>query len=294
MMRVRFAVSLAVLFASATAAAQDRPPLQPLPGADAPAPAEPTAAPDEKLPPPQAPAWGRRRRAREPEASPPPPVTTPAPAGEPDHVEPVGPPTSQGLRVNLGLKLAYVATSGFDTFASTDALAHVSVDGTYGLFSRGRLTLAAGLGWDAGGRGSKLRGLDASLVSHRFTVPLEARYALTRAIWPLVRVAPGATYLHASVKDPSAPAELADSNWAFAVDASVGAAFVLGGSGTTAKRPPRFVLLPEVGYMVTTAAGLSPTPSRNEDDVIGADGRTRLGDVALSGFFWRLTAGMAF
>jgi hypothetical protein len=313
----RLVLALATLASSASAQPVAPPPLPP--PSSPPDPKEPAVAPPgtegaeaatdtPETPLSLPPRRGRRRPGRtatpkadvEP-ARPVEPPTSPLPRGtskdEPDAAEaerePAGPPSASGLRVSAGVKIAYVATSGFDSFASNDVLPSFSVDATYGVFTRGRLTLGAGLGWDAGGRSSDLRRLDSSLTTQRLSVPLEARFALTPTLWGVARVAPGATYAHASAKDAAAPEKLEDSSWAFSLDASVGTAFVLGGAGP-AKKGPRFVLLPEVGYTFATSLALSPKPSRDDADVIGTDAPTRYPDLALSGFFWRATAGLVF
>jgi hypothetical protein len=68
---------------------------------------------------------------------------------------------------------------------------------------------------------------------------------------------------------------------------------VLGGKNTQS-RTPRFVLGPEIGYAIATRPTLRVRPDRAEDDVLGADGSTTLARLALSGVFWRLSAGATF
>lgn len=299
-------LSAATLLSAQTASAQAQgtaPPLLPPPPARAAAPAAeaPKEAPKEAEPPLEAPA----------PALPAPPRASPAPAPAPAPVlvraeaseEPEGPPSARGFRVTGGLKLAYVATSGFDTFAASDSLPYFSVEASDGIFHRGRLTLGVGLGFEAGGRSSDLRGLDAKLQTQRIAVPLEARWAASNLVWGVFRLAPGATHASASISDASAPAKLEDSTWGFSLDASVGAAFVLGGASgpnggqggqSPPRRGPRFILLPEVGWTFASSLALAPKPGRDAEDVIGADGTTRIPEVALSGFFWRATAGVVF
>jgi hypothetical protein len=195
--------------------------------------------------------------------------------------------------VNAGLKLGYVASSGYDLFSSSNAFPQFSVDATYAFFVYDRFAFGAGLGWDAGGSTDTLRGMDVSLSTHRFTVPLEARYEVARWLWAVGKISPGAAYLHAEVDGGAPPNALAGSAWGFTADASLGAAFAVN-AGPTKKRPPRFLVMPEVGYMVTTGARLRPGADRDADAVLGSDETTNLGKVALSGFFWRATVGVAF
>jgi hypothetical protein len=199
----------------------------------------------------------------------------------------------EAFRVSGGVKVGYVSTRGFDTFADSNTLPQFSIDGTYMFWSRGRLGLAAGLGYDVGNRGDSLRGLDTSLTTHKFLVPLEARAFVTPWLWGFGKVAPGAALLVASINDPSSPHKLAGSGWAFATDLSAGATFVIGPRRED-KRTPRFLVTPEIGYSLTTAASLGPNPGRDENELLGADANTNVQPVALSGFFWRTTVGVAF
>ena len=197
------------------------------------------------------------------------------------------------LRVNGGAKIGYVDSRGFDTYASSDTLPQFSIDATYMLWSSGRLGLAAGLGWDVGGRSDTLRGLDTSLTMNRFLVPLEARFALKPWVWAFGKVSPGAMVARAEIKDGSSPQPLTATGWAFATDLSAGATFAVG-SRKADRRSVRFILTPEVGYSITTAAPLRPNPGREADELLGSDQDTSLRSVALSGFFWRATAGVAW
>lgn len=204
-----------------------------------------------------------------------------------------GPGRVDGLKITGGVRVGYLPARGFDTFASNDVLASFALEGTYAFWSSGRLALGAGLGWDVGGRSSELRGLDANLTVHRFTVPLEARVNVLPWLWGVGRVAPGAALLLTSVEDGSSPGELSDSAWAFAADASVGPAFVLGRT-PPGKRTARFVLLPEIGYSVSTSARPRLGPGRDEEDQLGTDSRASLRPLALSGLFWRVGLGVTF
>ena len=224
----------------------------------------------------------------------PPPESTPLPPME----EAPPPPKREELpmerlRVNGGFKIGYVGTRGFDTYADSNTLPQFSIDATYMLWSSGRLGLAAGLGWDVGGRGDKLRGLDTSLTAHKFLVPLEARVGLKPWVWAFGKVSPGAMLALSEIKDGSSPQPLTASGWAFATDISAGATFAIGPRKAD-RKSVRFILTPEIGYAITSAAPLRPNPGRDEDELLGADQDTSLRSVALSGFFWRATAGVAW
>jgi len=207
---------------------------------------------------------------------------------------PEGPARYDYIRVNTGLRMGYVPSPGFDTFSTNDVLPQFSIDGTYTLLTTGKLALAAGLGYDIGGRSAKSRGLDASLVAHRLYVPLEARLHVAKSVYTFVKIAPGAAAMMATVEDSGSPAKLKDTAWAFSADASLGASFLLGPRGGYDKKGVRFWATPEIGYSLTTNASLRPNPNRDEDDVLGTDVSTNLRSLALSGIFWRLTVGTTF
>jgi hypothetical protein len=205
-----------------------------------------------------------------------------------------GAPRNDFVRFGAGLRMGYVDDAAFDTFSKNDALPQLSLEGTTTLLSAGRVSLAAGLAWDVGGRGNGLRGLDASLTVHRFTAPIEGRWHVKPWLYGFARVAPGAALLFTRVDEPSSQAKLKDSSWAFAGDLSAGASILLGPRNDMDRRSPRFWVTPEIGYAFTTSTDLRPKPARNEDDVLGSDAETNLGSIALSGLFWRASLAVTF
>lgn len=266
MKRASFAFPIAILFFSTGALAQE-PSTEPLPAPAAEAAPEPAPPPVRAAPPERYERYTIDERLREP---------------LPDR-----------FRVSGGLRIAYVHTHGFDTFADTNTLPQFSIDGTYAFLTTGRLSLAAGLGWDIGGRSSDLRGLDASLTAHRFMVPIEARVSVLPWLWGFGKIAPGAALVLTDIEDPSAPRSLGASGWALSGDISAGASFVIGKRAPD-KRSVRVLVTPEIGYSVTTAAPLHANPGRDEDELLGTDADTNLRSVALSGLFWRATIGVTF
>jgi len=216
-----------------------------------------------------------------------PPNEAPRPAEAPKAPEPP-PPRFDVLRVNAGAKVGYVTSDGFDTFATNNALAQFSVDATYPLLASGRLVLAAGLGWDVGGRSDSVRGLSSSLTAHRLTVPVEARWSYVPGLSTFLKLAPGAAAMLASVSDGARTLET--TGWAFAADASAGAAILVVGSRKSFdRRNVRLWITPEAGYAFTTSARLGVNPGRPDDQVLGSDEDTGLRSLALSGAFWRLS-----
>jgi hypothetical protein len=301
MKHAAFLLSVAFLSGGGLARAQGADPPPPLPPGAAPSPEEEAteAAPDEPGPPPGARRrpWHRRAPAETAPVEPTPPVRLDgsfatggpaAPEAAPPTVSPD--PRTNRWKITGGVRIDHVGTRGFDAFAPDNTLPQFSIQGTYALFMRDKLAIGVGLGWDVGGRAGEVRGIDTDLGVHRFSVPIEARYGFLPWLWATGKVAPGAALMLASIEDPSAPATLKDSAWAFSTDLSVGAAFVAGAKGQRV----RFVVAPEIGYALATRAAIRPSPSRDEDDVLGSDGAQNLTRLALSGVFWRLTAGVTF
>jgi hypothetical protein len=205
-----------------------------------------------------------------------------------------GPARYDLVRINTGLRVGYVPTSGFDMFASNDVHAQFSVDGTYPVLTRGKFVLGVGIGWDAGERTERTRGIEASLTTHRMYVPVEGRFHFAPSFYVFGKIAPGAAAALASVKDASSPNELSATGWALSGDASVGASILLGPRANMHRRKVRFWLTPELGYSVTTAAPLRVSPGRDDEDLLGSDESANLRGLALRGFFWRASVGVTF
>lgn len=272
MKRSLFAAALVVASLPAAAFAQEEPAPEPAP---APAPPPVEAAPVAPLPP--APLYS------------PPPSPADADAGRAE-----GPPRNDFVRLGAGVRIGYVDDPGLDTFSKNDVLPQFSLDATITLLSGKKMSLASGVAWDVGGRSNGLRGLDASLTVHRLTVPIEGRYHVARGLYAFGRLAPGAAALMASVNDKSSSANLKETSWVFAGDLSVGASVLLGSRRDLDQRAPRLWITPEVGWSLTTAADLRPSPSRDQEDVLGRDVGTNLGSVAMNGFFWRASIATTF
>lgn len=198
------------------------------------------------------------------------------------------------VRIGAGVRVGYVPTSGFDRFSSNDVLPQLSIDANYALLAGEKFSFALGAAYDVGGVSSDLRGVDTKLTVHRLTVPLEGRFHATRGIFAFLRVAPGAAAFVTSISDSSAPASLDRTAWAFAADASLGSSFLLGPHRSTSKRQVRFWVTPELGYAFTTSPSLRSSPARDTDEAVGTDGKTNLGTLSTSGFFWRVSLALSF
>jgi len=224
---------------------------------------------------------------------------TPAPAVK------EGRPRYDLVRIGLGPRFDYIPSTGFDSFADTNLLSSFAIDGTYPIFTQGKLAVGVGLGWTVGHRGDSLRGMSTSLTAHRLQVPIEGRFHIVPSVYAFAKVAPGAAAMVASVTEASSPNTLRDTGWAFSADASVGAGILLGprsvaaegGTGPNADREKRTVriwAIPEVGYGFTTKANLDLRPDRESKDALGTDERTAVSPLGLTAFFWRVSIATTF
>lgn len=259
--------------------------------------AQPGSPPEPDSAPPAAPVAAAQTVSSTPASAPAPAVSPLVPDGsaaETAAVRPSGPPHYDYLRFGMGARVGYIGNTGYDTFSKNDVLAQVSLDATYAFFTRGKLSVSAGLAWDAGSSNAGARGLTTRLTAHRLTVPIEARYYLAPWLNVFAKLAPGAAAFNARVEDPSSPETLQHAPWAFAADFSGGAAFRIVGTSDHSTRHPRLWVTQEVGYGITSSSGLRPAANRDEDDVLGTDQSTRLGSLALNGVFWRTGLALSF
>lgn len=279
--------SLAALLAAPAARGQDAPPLPAPAPPPPPVVVPPTPAP---LPPAPAPAAGAEASA---EPLRPWPVAAPA-DGEDAAKAPAGPLALPRLRIGAGLKFGYYGDPTLDAFADSDVITSWSMDATYTLFASRPFSVAAGVGWDVGGRSTGARGLKTSLATHRFEAPIEARYHALPFLYGFARVAPGAAMHLARVEDVSAPAALKDTAWAFSAEGSLGVNALVAPYGAWDKKGPRVWVAPEIGYAWTTAASLHLHPDRDAEDAVGTDASANLGSLALRGLFWRASLAVSF
>jgi len=288
----RYAISglglLAMLSLSEAARADDAP-SPPLP---APGPSEPREeAPLTLAPAPAAAPLSLSLRA----PSPAPAYAAPGLRDEPSEDAPAYTPSKPNafFRFGLGARVTYAPNEGLDPFTESDAIGQVSFEVSRTLLTRGRASLALGLGWDVGAKRTKARGLESDLTHHRVMVPIEGRFHLASWIYGFGKVAPGVSLLALAVKDPGAPTDLTDLRPGFALDASVGASFLVIGHGPADHKKVRLWATPEIGYGLTTASRPTLTTDTRED-VLGQEEGAAMAPVAVRGMFFRLGVGLTY
>ncbi len=195
-------------------------------------------------------------------------------------------------RVEMGYRGSFVPSAGFDPFSTNDFLPQLSLSASRTVFSRGPLSFAPGLAWDYGGSSATARGDATSLTMHRLTVPLEGRVHFVPWGYAFLRAAPGVVAQRTEVDDSSSPAPLTKNRWLFATDLSAGYAWLVWpqrGAGHVA----RLWLQADAGYGWVANERLDLAPALASGDPRAVSG-VDLGDVQLSGAFFRAAAAVSF
>ncbi len=194
-------------------------------------------------------------------------------------------------QAQLGARSTLLKDPGFDPFASDDLLTQVSVGVARTVWTDGAVSFAPGVIWDYGQRDGTARGQSTSLSVHRLAVALEGRYHFLPWAYGLVRLTPGA--LHQSIELADAMAPYVASHWAFAFDASAGAAFLLGPERDGSGPGPHWWVAAEGGYSYAGSTAL-----RLHSDLAEGDPRRTgdldLGTLALRGGFVRIYGSVTY
>jgi len=226
-------------------------------------------------------------------------VFAPATAAAPPVAEEPNP--DDGLRgthqehwaATIGGRFGYIPSTGYDPFSEDNGFGQVSLGLGRTLMAMDEFSTAVWLLWDWGAAESTARGAETALSAHRFTAGLEGRYHLLRRLYFFARVAPGALRSEATLSDAGAGVERKAEGWAFATDLSGGAAFEFAGENRGKSRLPRGWLSVDGGYGFTTSSTLEFVAEPES----GAPARLEpidLGDLAMSGGFFRIAASATF
>ncbi len=193
----------------------------------------------------------------------------------------------------LGMRSTFVTDPGFDPFATDDMLTSFSLGVSRTVFNHESFSLAPGLFWDYGARSATARSSPSSLGSHRLGLSLEGRYHFAPWAYGLVRLTPSAIQQSAQITDQLAAAPLVARAWTAGIDASAGAAFLLGPHHDASTVVARWWLAAEGGYGYAGSASLLMRADLPSDDP-RRTGDLDLGRLALSGGFFRLYGAVTF
>jgi hypothetical protein len=198
-------------------------------------------------------------------------------------------PRPQPWQVALGVRSALFRGAGYDPFSTNDVFAQGAVTATRAFRTGSGLATAAGVLWESGNEDATARGAASSLSLSRLGAVLEERYAPRPWVYTFARVSPSWLRGKVSLADPTIAAPLRTTFSTFGVDASVGAALLLG---------PR---AGRVGFWFVGDAGYGWAPDQHlalRPDLPASDrdkaGVTTLSDLAPRGIFYRLALALTF
>ena len=173
-----------------------------------------------------------------------------------------------------GVRMNVVPNAGLDPYATDDVLPQLSVAASLVAVRAGSLSLALRGGWDVGGASAFTRGDAMSLVVHRMSAGVEARYALAPWLHLVADVAPAALHMRGSIEDGGFDRRLVARSWTWGIDASGGIALRMARFGKPEVRGGLWFLA-EAGYGFAGEAEMVFTPDAEPDDT------RRFGDTVL-------------
>jgi hypothetical protein len=217
------------------------------------------------------------------------PTPTPTPTA-PDRdrdPDPVRPRVFEApLVLDLGARVSFLRSEGYDPFSSNDVFSQLSLGGAVEVLRAGRFAFAPGVRWDYGQRNGEARGAKSNFLGHRVSASLEGRIYATPWLYAFGRAAPGVAFERARLAEPSAAADLATSDWLPSVDVSFGAAAMTRG-------PFRFGGTVDFGYGFVSDLKMSLRPDLPAEDPRRTASVT-MRDLNASGAFFRLGLALVF
>lgn len=246
----------------------------------------------------------RAALADEPPPPEPPPAAPPPAAPERRPLPPPPPPfvsseaaparaKQWGLGFQMGVRTTWADSPGLHPFSSSDVtpLPGFFLGSSLRVWRSGPASAWALAGWTTGGTQAMTRGVPASFNYHLLQAGIEGHYALLPFLDALVRVAPSAVNLRGKFSPYSGSHESAATPWTWGLDATAGAALMLGAVGDSAWPSARFWLQGELGYAYTAPAPMS-LEARVDDEEKPRHGSVNLPDLSLSGVLLRISVGL--
>jgi len=206
-----------------------------------------------------------------------------------DHTAPVTP----ALELWLGFHDQLVGSKGLDAFSEDDQVPTFHVGAGVGLsdFDTGQLALVGGA--DLGGSDASLRGQTTELGVMRFGLGPELRFRLLERGYVFGRLSPQALRVSSELVDSSSGVRLGQEQWAFALDAAIGASLrVAALQPSTSAHPLGVFVRLEAGYLWSPTLDLKLSPVSGDAPV-----RTtplELGELALRGVTFGAGIGVGY
>jgi hypothetical protein len=207
--------------------------------------------------------------------------------------EPVRAPARSipGIAAWLGVGSLWLPSEGLDPFAEDDALTTFSAGAGLSLSEAGAIDIAVVGGIDITASDADYRGEATSLGLLRLAVGPELRGSWHDRLYWHGRLAPTLTRLSLELEESSSQATLADSHWLFGAEAAVGLELRFAEAATDLPHALGFFVRADAGYGWTPSATLT---LRGEGSAPVRTQPLELGEVALSGPFFRAAVGVGF
>ncbi|MEY2932874.1 MAG: hypothetical protein RL033_3623 [Pseudomonadota bacterium] len=187
------------------------------------------------------------------------------------------------LDLQLGFRDQLISNDGFDTFSTNDQLPAFHVAAGVSLLELvGGGAVAGVASLELGGTSASLRGLPTELSMTRIGLGPELRWPLAERLYLSGRLSPQAVHVSSELDQSQANnISFSQAQWAFGIDASIGAAVRI------AQLQPRGLARP-LGVFLRLEAGYVWTPSMDLELAAGSNGPVRsaplqLGELSLSG-----------
>jgi hypothetical protein len=203
------------------------------------------------------------------------------------------PPVTPGIEVWAGFHDQIIATPGLDAFSEDDQVPMFHIGAAVGLndFEGGQLALVGSA--DFGGTSSSVRGQATELGMMRFGLGPELRFPLLERAYVYGRLSPQGMHVATELTESSSGIQFRKEQWAFALDAAIGASLRIAALQTSAATRPLgvFVRL-EAGYLWSPTLDLTLSPRGSEAPVRATP--LDLGELALRGVTFGAGLGIGY
>ena len=177
-----------------------------------------------------------------------------------------------------GMRTTVVLDEGYDPYSANDLLPHFAAAATWVPLRMAPFSVGLVGEYDLGRSSGMARGDATSLVIHRASVGLQARLALGRRVYAFAKAAPSVMYLRGGITDAAIDRPLTADAWTWGVDATGGAAVLIGRAGDPDWPALRVWIVGEIGYAFAGKSEMVFSPEEQDDDP------RMFGSVRLPGF----------
>ncbi len=195
--------------------------------------------------------------------------------------------------VYVGFRAMNVKHPGYDPYSTSDALVQNVIGFSFSPWRSRPLSLHFLGEWNVGSASAYARGAQTDLLVNRIALGLEGRWMPKSRFYLYAKLVPSLMHLGGEIDDYELGVKLESSSWAFALDASAGAAIRLGTAGKEPKRTASFWLMMDWGYTFASQAPMTFRPP-NVDDESRTFGAVNLPGLRPGGFVTRASFAVTF